>query len=88
MKSIAEVKTSILQSIADCDDEKLLLEIEAFIKGLKDSSNEIVGYSSSGQPLTIKDYQASIAEAQAQYHAGKVISQEDLEREFEKSCLD
>lgn len=81
MKSIAEVKTSILQSIADCDDEKLLLEIEAFIKGLKTSSREIVGYSSSGNPLTIQDYQASIAEAQAQYRAGKIVSQEDLERE-------
>jgi hypothetical protein len=81
MKSIAEVKTSILQSIADCDDEKLLLEIESFIREIKSLNNEIVGYSSSGKPLTIKDYQASIAEAQAQYHAGKVISQEDLEQE-------
>jgi hypothetical protein len=79
MKSIAEVKTSILQSIADCDDEKLLLEIEAFIKEIKSSSNEVVGYSSTGEPLTIKDYQASIAEAQAEYRAGKVISQDDIE---------
>lgn len=80
MKSIAEVKTSILQSIADCDDEKLLLEIEAFIREIRSSHNEIIGYSSSGKPLTIKDYQASIAEAQAEYRAGKVISQDDIER--------
>lgn len=81
MKSIAEVKTSILQSIADCDDEKLLLEIEAFIKEIKSSHNQIVGYSSSGKRLTIEDYQASIAEAQAQYRAGKIIGQDDIERE-------
>jgi hypothetical protein len=81
MKSIAEVKTSILQSIADCDDEKLLLEIEAFIKEMRSSHNQIVGCSSDGKPLTIKDYQASIAEAQAEYRAGKIISQDDIERE-------
>ena len=63
MKSVAEIKTSILQTIADCDDERLLLEIESFIKDLKSSQSEVVGYTSAGKPLTVKDYQASIAGA-------------------------
>lgn len=71
MKSVAEIKTSILQTIADCDDERLLLEIESFIKDLKSSQSEVVGYTSAAKPLTVKDYQASIAEAQAEYHAKK-----------------
>ena len=81
MKSIAEIKTSIIQSVANCEDEKLLVEIEAFINELKISREEIVGYTSDGKPLTIPDYQALIAEAQAQYHANKVISQDDIEKE-------
>lgn len=73
-----------LQSIADCDDQKLLLEIEAFIKDLKQARREIIGHSGTGQPLTVKDYQESIAKAQAQYRAGKTTSQDDSKRNSRK----
>lgn len=81
MRSIADLKTSILQSVAECDDEKILNQIDAFILELKTANNVIVGYSSSGRPLTLKEYQASIEEARAEYRANKIITQEEMERE-------
>lgn len=82
MKTIAELKAGILQSVSETDDQALLSEIQAFINNLLSRQKKIVAYDSLGNPLTIEDYQSLIEEAQAEYRAGRVISQEDLEREL------
>lgn len=80
MSSIAELKTSILQSIAETDDENLLIDIQHYVANLLKQHNKIVAYDSKGKPLTIEDYQASIEEARQQYIRKETISQEQMEK--------
>jgi hypothetical protein len=44
----------------------------------------IVGYTVDGQPLNQESYNKRLEDAEKQILEGKVISQEDLEKEVEK----
>lgn len=79
MTTIAELKTSILQSIAETDDEKLLLDIQHFVTNLLAQKKKIIAYDSKGNPLTIDDYQASIEEARQQYFRKEIVTQDKME---------
>lgn len=80
MRSIAELKTSILQSIAQTDDEKTLTDIQNYVTSLLKKQKTIVAYNSKGDALTLDEYQASIEEARQQYKRNEIISQEDMEK--------
>jgi hypothetical protein len=80
MKSIAELKTSILQSVAETDDEKMLTDIQHYVTNLLKQSKKIVAYDSKGKALTLEDYQSSVEEARAQYKRGEIISQDEMEK--------
>lgn len=80
MRSIAELKTSILQSIAQTDDEKTLTDIQNYVTSLLKKQKKIVAYNSKGDALTLEEYQASIEEARQEYRRNEVISQDEMEK--------
>ena len=82
MKTIAVLKATILQSVAETDDQALLMEIQNHIDEILSRKKVIVGYNASGAPLTLEEYQSQVAEAQEDYKAGKFISHDDLEKEL------
>jgi hypothetical protein len=82
MKSIAEIKAGILQSVAETEDQVMLIEIQNYINYLLSQQNGMVDYNASRRKLTIEEYHSMVAEARAEYFAGKVISQEDMEKEL------
>lgn len=47
-----------------------------------DSEKAIVAYNAQGKPLTRLDYQREIDEAINKAERGRVISQEDIEKDF------
>lgn len=81
MRSIAELKTSILQSIAQTDDEKILTDIQNYVTGLLKKQKKIVAYNSKGDALTLDEYQASLEEARQEYKRNEIISQDDMEKQ-------
>ncbi|HBH05259.1 MAG TPA: hypothetical protein DDX92_01485 [Flavobacteriales bacterium] len=63
-KVLSETRESVLTRIAQ------LLSI----------NDEIVAYSGSGKPLTLKEYNECLVEAEEDIKAGRVISHEDLKK--------
>lgn len=58
----------------------MLLKIKELILQEKE---EIIGYSGNGEPLTIEILNAKLERAEKDYQAGRITTDEDLEREIE-----
>ncbi|NLN33568.1 MAG: hypothetical protein GX159_08235 [Flavobacteriaceae bacterium] len=58
----------------------MLLKIRELILQEKE---EIIGYSGNGEPLTIEMLNAKLERAEKDYQAGRLTTDEDLEREIE-----
>lgn len=80
MASIAEMKSALLQYVAQTDDEKILKKMQEYFASLIESEKKVIAYSAAGEPLTIESYNASIQEAIDQYKSGKTISQKEMEK--------
>lgn len=75
-----ELKDSVLQYINSAD-ERLLKVVKAVIESYQE--NEIVSYTVNGNPLTRNQYKIELTKAIEEINSGKLISQEDLEKESE-----
>jgi hypothetical protein len=80
MESVAEIKSALLQQLANTNDEKVLKKMQAYFRSLSKNEKKIIAYNSQWKPLTAKEYKAEIEESITQYKRGKVISQKDMEK--------
>lgn len=80
MVTIAEIKSTLHQQIANTEDKETLEKVKAFFDSLSAKDKRIVAYSSKLKPLTIKEYQVEVAEAMEEYRKGKIISQKEIEK--------
>ena len=62
-------------------DERLLKVLKAVVENYNEEA--IVAYSVEGIPLTKKQYQTTLSEAEDSIEKGEYITQQDLEKESE-----
>ena len=77
---IQSTKLELIQYLLNTKKESMLLKIKELI--LQDKE-EIIGYSGNGEPLTIEMLNAKLERAEKDYQAGRLTTDEDLEREIE-----
>lgn len=77
---IQSTKLELIQYLLNTKKESMLLKIRELILQEKE---EIIGYSGNGEPLTIEILNAKLERAEKDYQAGRLTTDEDLEREIE-----
>jgi len=77
---IQSTKLELIQYLLNTKKESMLLKIKELILQEKE---EIIGYSGNGEPLTIEILNAKLERAEKDYQAGRITTDEDLEREIE-----
>jgi|LSQX01.1.fsa_nt_gb alkylated DNA repair dioxygenase AlkB len=77
---IQSTKLELIQYLLNTKKESMLLKIRELILQEKE---EIIGYSGNGEPLTIEMLNAKLERAEKDYQAGRLTTDEDLEREIE-----
>lgn len=78
--TIAEIKSTLHQLVANTEDEKTLKKMQAYFQSLTKGDKKVVAYNSKLKPLTADEYRAEIQESLAQYKKGRVISQREMEK--------
>ena len=76
---LPELKHKIQLQIENADERVLRIVSSVFDNYL----NEIVSYDTNGNALTLSEYHNKIEEGLRDIKQGRVISQEDLEKEIE-----
>ena len=82
---LPELKNKVLMYIENAD-EQLLMKVSNIFENeekLNIVSEPIVAYDVLGKPLTLKQYNDEIDKGIDDIKNGRVISQEDLEKEIE-----
>ncbi len=82
MNSIAEIKCSLHQYIAQTDDASILSKVKDYLKSLVEKDDEVVVYTAEGEGLTRSGYKKSIDASIAKAANDGVISQEEMERDL------
>ncbi len=80
MESVAEMKSALLQQLANTDDEKVLKKMQTYFQSITRKEKKIVAYTSKWEPLTAKEYKADIEESIREYKRGQVVSQKEIEK--------
>ena len=80
MESVAEMKSALLQQLANTDDEKVLKKMQTYFQSITRKEKKIVAYTSKWKPLTAKEYKADIEESIKEYKRGRVVSQKEMEK--------
>lgn len=75
---LSEKKLELVQKLLSVSNASLLSRISDLI----DKEN-IVGYTVSGEALTLEDYHKRIEVAEKQFESGDYLTQEELEKKFE-----
>jgi hypothetical protein len=76
---LPELKNKIQLQLENVDERILRIVSSVFDNYL----NEIVSYDTNGNALTLSEYHNKIEEGLEDIKNGKIISQEDLEKEIE-----
>lgn len=74
-----DLKQSV-QNYIDTADNRLLKMIKALAENYH-GDDDIVAYTIDGKPLTRKQYDQELLDAEAEIHRGELTSIEDLEKE-------
>lgn len=74
-----DLKQSV-QNYIDTADNRLLKMIKALVESYHED-DDIVAYTVDGKPLTRKQYNQELLEAEAEIQRGELTSVEDLEKE-------
>jgi predicted transcriptional regulator len=76
-------KLELIKLLMSVENESLLQEIKSILKSNSNSvSEEILVYTTKGEPLTKEEYLAKIQQGIDDIEAGRVISHEDLLNEI------
>lgn len=73
---IQATKIELAQMLLSETRESVLQEIRLLLS----KSDEIVAYTTAGEPLTKSDYDGSLEEAEHEIKAGRVIDHEELKK--------
>ena len=76
-----DVQATRLELIKLLLDEKRVSVLEK-ITALLTKEDEIVAYTTSGEPLTHSDYNERLEKGEQQIKSGQFLTQEDLEKEM------
>jgi predicted transcriptional regulator len=80
---IQATKLELIKLLMSVENESLLQEIKSFLKSNSNSvSEEILAYTTKGEPLTKDEYLAKIQQGLDDIEAGRVISHEGLLNEI------
>jgi predicted transcriptional regulator len=80
---IQATKLDLIKLLMSVENESLLQEIKSILKSNSNSvSEEILAYTTKGEPLTKEEYLAKIQQGINDIEAGRVISHEDLLNEI------
>lgn len=80
---IQATKLELIKLLMAVENESLLQEIKSILKSNSNSvSEEILAYTTKGEPLTNEEYLAKIQQGLDDIEAGRVISHEDLLNEI------
>lgn len=77
---IQATKLEILQFILNSNKESVINKFKSIVD--KEKSEEIVGYTVSGEPLTIEKMNAKLAKSEEDYKAGRITTHENLLKEM------
>ncbi len=77
---IQTTKLELIQYLLNTRKESLLLKMKELV--LQDKE-EIIGYTGKGEALTAELLNAKLDRAEKDYNAGRVTTDEDLEKEME-----
>lgn len=77
---IQSTKLELIQYLLNTKKESMLLKIKELILQNKE---EVIGYSGNGEPLTLEILNAKLERAEKDYQAGRLTTDEYLEREIE-----
>lgn len=72
----------IVHTYIDKADEKFLNAMYAMMQVYMDEDT-VVGYTTSGKPISKKELKKRIKQAEARIDKGELVTQEDLEKEIE-----
>lgn len=75
---IQTTKLDVMQKIMSVSKESLLEKIDKLLE-----NEMVIGYTTSGEPLTKELYNKRLQKAQEQILSGAYTTQEDLEKESE-----
>jgi len=79
MNSIAEIKTTLHQYIAETDDMKILSKLQEYVKNLLAKENTIIAFNAEGKSLTSEQYKKEINDSIAEVDGGGVVPQSQME---------
>lgn len=79
MNSIAEIKTTLHQYIAETDDMKILSKLQEYVKNLLAKETTIIAFNAEGKSLTSEQYKKEIDDAIAEVDGGGVVPQSQME---------
>ena len=77
--TIEQKKMELMAMMLKVRSESLIDQMEALLK-----KEMIVGYTTAGEPLTLKQYQDRMELAKKQVAEGKVTSHSDLKKKIKK----
>ena len=76
--NIAVKKVELIEWLATIQDQALLEKVESLKRQAVSES-----YEASAKPMSAKQYEEILDRAERDYHQGKHMSQEDIEKESE-----
>ena len=77
-------KKAIIQRFEQIDDIDLIQAVKSILDyGMRHSRNTVVGYQTTGEPITSLDLESNIAEAERDVETGNYQTIEDLKEESE-----
>ena len=72
-------KMEVMEMLLKVRSESLVKQMKELLK-----KEMIVGYTTAGEPLTLDQYNARLAEAEKQIARGETISHEELKKKIKK----
>jgi len=77
--NLQAIKSEIIEILDKIEDKKLIeVYRDILVSLLKFENNEVIGYSSNGEPLNSDILKKEVIEAQTRVKSGKYISHEDV----------
>jgi len=77
--NIEKSKMEVMEMLLKVRSKSLINQMKELLQ-----KEMIVGYTTAGKPLTLKQYNQRLAKAEKEYTEGKWLSQEDAEKESEQ----
>ena len=75
-------KLGLILMLIELKNNQVLKEIQSILQNQDQENNEVVCYSISGDPMTLKAYNEKLLRSEQDIHNGRVTSHEDVMRKY------